>query len=260
MKRQEWMKELQVCYPRKVHYKMKLYPVINIKNGCCVRTRNGQYMGTEVYSHFPEKVAKSFENQGAQYLHVVDLDGALLGHSVNDDVIAEIAASVSIPVQVGDGIRSIKDIENKLRLGADRVVIGTKAVENPAFIKEAVSIFGTDKIVVSIDVKHGSVVMQGWEKVSTYNPVSFARKIKNMGVSTIIYTDILKEEMLQGPNVEFAKEIIEATGIKLIVSGGIASLKDLELISYGAVHGALLGTVLYENKFDLKSAIEMFNR
>lgn len=234
--------------------------MIDIKNGNCVRTRQGQYVDLEVYSHFPEKVAKNWELQGARYLHVIDLDAAMAGHSVNHEIIEEIISNVSIPVQVGGGIRTIKDIENKLRIGASRVIIGTKAATNPAFVKEAINIFGADKIVVSIDVKRGSVVMDGWQKVSSHSPVMLAKAVQEMGIKTIIYTDVLKDGMLQGPNLEFSKEMVKESKLDVIVSGGVSSLKDLELISENQVHGVLLGKALYENKIDLKNAIDMFDR
>lgn len=239
---------------------MKLFPVIDVKNGYCVRLRQGQFQDIEVYSHFPVKIAKNWEQLGASFIHIVDLDGALVGHSVNGDIIKEIVSAVSIPVQVGGGVRTIMDIENLLNLGVTRVVIGTKAVENPAFVREAINAFGVDKILVAIDAKNGMVAIEGWEKMSTYNAVSLAKKMKEYGVKTIVYTDILKDGMMQGPNVEHTKEMVESTGLDIIVSGGISSLKDLEMINEVKAYGALMGKALYENKLDLKNAIELFEK
>lgn len=237
---------------------MLIYPVIDIKNGLCVRTRKGQYDNLAIYSHFPEKVAKEWEDRGAKVLHIIDLDGAVVGHSVNDNVIANMIQSVNIPVQVGGGIRTIKDIEYTLSLGADKVVIGSKAAESPAFIKEAVSIFGPDKIVISIDAKDNMVMTDAWGKVSIYTTVSLARMMQEIGITTVVYTDVNRDGMLQGVNMEYAREMIDATDLNIIVSGGTASLKDIEVLQKIGAKGVILGKALYENKIDLKEAIEIF--
>lgn len=239
---------------------MQLYPAIDIRNGQCVRLRQGQFHDQEVYSNSPVKVAKQWENQGATFIHLVDLDGALHGHGVNEDVIKEIANSVSIPVQVGGGIRTIKDIENKINLGVNRVIIGTKAVENPAFIREAINTFGAERIVIGIDAKNGMVAIEGWEKVSNYNAVTLATEMKELGVKTIVYTDIAKDGMLQGPNVECTKEMVDVTGLDIIASGGVSSLKDLESVNQVHVHGAIIGKALYENRINLEEAIQLFEK
>jgi phosphoribosylformimino-5-aminoimidazole carboxamide ribotide isomerase len=239
---------------------MQLYPAIDIRNGQCVRLRQGQFHDQEIYSNSPVKIAKQWESQGATFIHLVDLDGALHGHGVNEDVIKDIANTVSIPVQVGGGIRTIKDIENKINLGVNRVIIGTKAVENPAFIKEAINMFGADRIVIGIDAKNGMVAIEGWEKVSNYNAVTLALNMKELGVKTIVYTDISKDGMLQGPNVECTKEMVDATGLDIIASGGVSSLKDLESVNQVRVHGAIIGKALYENRINLEEAIRLFEK
>lgn len=235
---------------------MKLFPAIDIKNGQCVRLKQGQFSDILVYSNTPLKIAKQWESNGASFIHIVDLDGALMGHSVNDDVIRMIVNEVKIPVQVGGGIRSIKDIENKLELGVSRIIIGTKAVENPAFIKEAINTFGAEKIVVGIDAKNGMVAIEGWEKVSNYHAVSLALDMKEAGVKTIVYTDIAKDGMLMGPNLEHTQEMVDTTGLNIIASGGISSMKDLERLQEINVYGAIIGKALYENRIDLQKAIE----
>lgn len=237
---------------------MQLYPAIDIRGGKCVRLRQGQFQNEDIYSSSPVEVAKKWESLGASFIHLVDLDGALNGHGVNEDVIKSIAAQVKIPVQVGGGIRSIKDIETKLNLGVDRVIIGTKAVENPGFVKEAISIFSSDRVVIGIDAKNGMVAIQGWEKVSDFNAVSLAVKMKELGVKTVIYTDIAKDGMLQGPNIEYTKEMVEKTGLNIIASGGVSSLKDLERVEQVGVHGAIIGKALYENRIDLDEAVRLF--
>lgn len=238
---------------------MILYPAIDIKNGQCVRLRQGQFHDVEVYSNTPKKIAALWESQGADYIHIVDLDGALVGHSVNDDAIREIVQNVHVKIQVGGGIRTIKDIDHKLSLGISRVIIGTKAVENPAFVKEAISQFGADAIVIGIDAKAGMVAIEGWEKVSNYNAVSLALQMKDMGVKNIVYTDIARDGMLQGPNIIHTKEMVDATGLNIIASGGMSSLKDLEMLEEVHVSGAIIGKALYEHKINLEEAISLFS-
>ena len=187
-----------------------------------------------------------------------DLDGALVGHSINEAVIKEIVDNVSIPIQLGGGIRSIKDIENKLNLGIDRVIIGTKAAVDPAFMKEAISTFGPERIIAGIDAKDGVVAVEGWERLSSFNAVALALEMKNAGVEMIIYTDIAKDGMLQGPNIHYTAEMVEETGLKFIASGGISSIKDLEILNEINVYGAIIGKALYEKKIDLVKAIDMF--
>ena len=237
---------------------MKLFPAIDIKNGQCVRLRQGQFHDVEVYSHIPAHIAETFEQQGASYIHIVDLDGALVGHSVNEEVIREIVSRVSIPVQVGGGIRTIKDIETKLNLGVDRVIIGTKAVENPQFIKEAITRFGADKIVVGIDAKNGMVATDGWEKLSNFNAVQLALQMKELGVQTIVYTDIAKDGMLQGPNIEHTEKMVKITGMNIIASGGVSSMKDLDDLNSIPVYGAIMGKAIYEKRIDLAEAVKKY--
>lgn len=237
---------------------MKLFPAIDIKNGQCVRLRQGSFRDVLVYSDIPLNVAKEWEASGTSFIHVVDLDGALVGQPVNDEVIREIVKSINIPIQLGGGIRSIKDIENKLNLGISRVIIGTKAASDPRFMKDAISIFGPERIVAGIDAKDGIVAVEGWEKLSNYNAVALAQEMKDAGVETIVYTDIAKDGMLQGPNINYTLEMVEATGLNIIASGGISSLKDLEILNENKVYGAIIGKALYENKIDLKQAVTMF--
>lgn len=237
---------------------MRLYPAIDIKNGQCVRLCQGQFAQAEIYSDKPAKVAKSFEEAGAEYIHLVDLDGALAGYSVNQETIREIVSAVSLPVQVGGGIRTIQDIEQKLALGVSRVIIGTVAVEEPKFVKEAIGYFGTERIVLGLDAKNGMVAIKGWEKISSCNAVSFAMEMKEAGIKTIIYTDISKDGMLQGPNLEHTMEMVRLTGLDIIASGGVSSLLDLEALSHIGVEGVIVGKAIYEKKFDLKDAVRKY--
>lgn len=239
---------------------MKLYPAIDIKNGQCVRLRQGKFDDVIIYSNNPVDIAKEWEACGASFIHLVDLDGALCGHAVNAEVIRKIASTVNIPVEVGGGIRNIKDIEDVLALGVSRVIIGTKAVENPNFIKEAVDKFDADKIVAGVDAKDGLVAIHGWEKVSNIKAVDLCMEMKKLGIKTIIYTDISKDGMLSGPNVYQTKLLSDQTGLDIIASGGVSGLKDLELVDEAGIHGAIIGKALYEKKIDLRQAVAMFER
>lgn len=237
---------------------MKLFPAIDVKNGHCVKIRQGQFHDTEVYSHTPAKIAKNFELQGASGINIVDLNGVFTGHLVNDSVIRDIVQSVSIPVQMGGGIRTIKDIEYALILGVEQVIIGTKAVENPAFVKDAVSIFGADKIIIAIDVINGMVAVDGWEKITTYNPVSFAKKMEKYGIQAVIYKEVNNGNNHHFVNADIIKELVSSTDLQVMVAGGINNLKHLEVLSQINVYGAILGKALYENKIELKNAIDLF--
>ena len=237
---------------------MKLYPAIDIKNGQCVRLQQGLFDATTVYSNEPFEVAKQFEEVGAKFLHIVDLDGALQGMGANDEALAQIIKNVTIPLEIGGGIRTMQDIEHRLNMGVTRVILGTKAVESPEFVKEAIGIFGADKIVIGIDAKDGMVAIKGWETISNIDAVTLALSMKDLGVKTIIYTDISKDGMLCGPNFVQTAKMVEATGLDIIASGGVSSMQDLEQLEKIGVEGAILGKAIYEKRVDLKEAVKRF--
>ena len=237
---------------------MRLYPAIDIKDGQCVRLKKGLFNEVTVYSDQPYKIAQQFEADGARFIHTVDLDGALRGHSVNAGTIRRIVESVSIPVQLGGGIRTLENIPEVLDLGIYRVIIGTKAVENPEFIRAAVERFGAQHIVVGVDARDGRVAVEGWEKLSDQTALNMALLMKEMGVQTIVYTDIAKDGMLSGPNVEQTRLLSEQTGIDIIASGGMSCMQDLENIDAAGIHGAIIGKALYEKKINLKEAVERY--
>ena len=237
---------------------MKLYPAIDIKNGQCVRLRQGVFDDTTVYANEPYQVAKEFEADGAKFLHIVDLDGALRGTGANDEALKKIVEHVSIPVEIGGGIRTMHDIEHRLSLGVTRVILGTKAVESPDFVKEAVDRFGADKIVVGIDAKDGMVAIKGWETISNVDAVSLALSMKDLGVKTIIYTDISKDGMLCGPNFVQTARMVEITGMDIVASGGVSCMNDLIQLEKIGVEGAILGKAIYEKRVDLKEAAARF--
>lgn len=237
---------------------MRLYPAIDIKEGRCVRLKQGLFDNVNVYSDKPWEIARQFERDGARFIHVVDLDGALKGRSVNADVIKKIASSVNIPVELGGGVRTADNIREVLDLGVYRVIIGTKAVENPDFIREAIDVFHSERIVVGVDAKEGLVAIEGWEKVSDKTALSMSLAMKDMGVGTIVYTDIARDGMLQGPNVEQTKLLSDRTGINIIASGGVSCMDDLRRIKEAGIHGAIIGKAIYEKRILLKEAVDEF--
>ena len=234
---------------------MRIYPAIDIKDGKCVRLFKGRFDDVTVYGDSPAEMAKKWEAQGGEFIHVVDLDGALKGHGVNAEKIKEICESVSVPVQTGGGIRTIEDIEAKLECGISRVIIGTKAVSDSEFVKEAVAKYG-DKIVIGIDAKDGMVAVEGWEKTSDFTAVEFAKKMVSLGVKTIVYTDIATDGTLAGSNVEAMREMADAVDADIIASGGIGSLDDILSLKDTGVEGVIVGKALYTNRVDLKEAVE----
>lgn len=229
---------------------MLIYPAIDIKNGKCVMLTQGKFDKEKIYYDNPEEVAKIWEEKGAKILHIVDLDGALEGESRNFETIKKIIEAVKIPIQLGGGIRSLETIKTLIDIGVNRVIIGTKAVQDEEMLKEAVEIY-KEKIVVAIDAKDGYVAVDGWTKTSTVDALEFAKKIGSIGAKTIIYTDIARDGMLKGPNFEAIKKMNESVVIDVIASGGVSSEEDLKKLQEIGVAGAIVGKALYEGKIDL---------
>lgn len=233
---------------------MMIYPAIDIKDGQCVRLFKGQFSDVTVYGDSPAEMAKKWESLGGEYIHVVDLDGALKGHGVNAEKIKEICNSVNVPVQTGGGIRTMEDIEAKLECGIDRVIIGTKAVADSDFVKRAVDKYG-QKIVIGIDAKDGMVAIEGWEKTSDFTAVEFAKKMVSIGVQTIVYTDIATDGTLAGPNVDAMAEMTKAVDADIIASGGIGSLEHIKSLVPTGVEGVIVGKALYTGKVNLTETV-----
>lgn len=237
---------------------MQLYPAIDLKNGQCVRLKQGEFKEITVYSDKPEEIAALWQEQGATYLHLVDLDGALAGHSVNEEVIRKIVNTVSIPVEIGGGIRSEEAIASMLSLGVARVIIGTKAVKQPEFIRDMIEKFGADRIVLGVDAKDGMVAVEGWETVSEITASDLCSRMKEYGIRHIVYTDISRDGMLIGPNVAYTKKLTDETGLDVIASGGMSSMEDLRQLYEAGVQGAIIGKALYEKRIDLSEAVKTF--
>ncbi len=239
---------------------MQLYPAIDMKGGKCVRLTQGLFDNVKVYSDTPADMAKLWVSQGAGFLHIVDLDGALAGRSVNEEAIRRIVKSVDVPIQLGGGIRSAGAVEYMLNLGITRCIIGTRAVERPEFIGELIERFGADHIVVGVDAKNGMVAVEGWEKVSDLSALDLCMKMKGFGAEHIVYTDISRDGTLTGPNVEYTKELTEHTGLDIIASGGVSGMDDLVRLEACGIRGAIIGKALYENRINLAEAVAWFER
>lgn len=238
---------------------MQIYPAIDIKNGQCVRLKQGKFDNVTVFNENPKDAAKKWIDYGASYIHIVDLDGARYGKSFTNEIIKDIINKYNIKIQTGGGIRTIKDIEEKINAGVSRVIIGTASIKNPELVKEAVKVF-KDKIAVGVDAKNGMVAIDGWENISDIKAIDLCLKMKSYGVKTIIYTDISKDGMMSGPNVEATQEIIEKTGMEIIASGGISNIKDIESIKNINAQGVIIGKALYNGAINLKDIIDIFEK
>lgn len=237
---------------------MIIFPAIDLKEGQCVRLVQGRREDKTVYSNSPGEMARSFEQQGAQYLHVVDLDGAFEGEPRNLQAIAEIAAAIKIPFQVGGGLRTRADVARLLELGASRVIIGTRAVHNPLFMQELLQEYGPERILLGIDAHDGMVAMEGWLEKSTLDAFKFGQTMGHLGVKTAVYTDIARDGLLQGPNLPAIEQMVRSSGLNIIASGGVSTVENItalkELEPQGLV-GAIVGKALYEGKISLAVAL-----
>ncbi len=238
---------------------MLIIPAIDLRNGKVVRLFQGKFNQEKIYSSDPVKVAKHWAKQGAKFLHIVDLDGASSGSLKNLEVLKKIITQVGVPLEFGGGVRSIETISELLELGVERVVLGTRAANDAQFLKKAWKKFG-EEIIVSIDAKEGKVLTQGWNKSSSKTTLDFAEELKEVGFKQVIYTDISKDGALVGPNILGIKELIRKTGLDVIASGGVASLKDLiklNSLAKKGVSGVIVGKALYEGKFTLAEALKL---
>ncbi|MCI8804979.1 MAG: 1-(5-phosphoribosyl)-5-[(5-phosphoribosylamino)methylideneamino]imidazole-4-carboxamide isomerase [Clostridiales bacterium] len=238
---------------------MRIYPAIDIKDGKAVRLVQGKFDEVTVFNDNPAEAAKAWAEAGANYIHIVDLDGARYGKSFIIDILKEISSKYNIPVQTGGGVRTIEDIRERIESGAARVIIGTAAVENPQLVREAIKLYG-DKIAVGVDAKNGMVAIKGWEEVSDVSAVDLCLEMKKLGVKTIIYTDISKDGMMCGPNIEATKELIEKTGMEIIASGGVSKIDDLENVFKINAQGVIIGKALYNGAINLSDAIDKFEK
>ena len=235
---------------------MIIFPAIDIKDGNCVRLRQGRFDEKDIYFDNPVEVAVKWEEKGAEFIHIVDLDGAKDGKSKNYSIIEEIAKTVKIPIQVGGGIRNEDAIKNLLDAGVNRVILGTAAVNDESFLKKMVEKY-KEKIVVSVDAKEGIVAVDGWINLSTVKSTDFIENLQKIGVKTIVYTDIAKDGMMQGPNFEIYEEVEKTSDIDVIASGGVSTIDDVKRLKEIDVYGAIIGKALYIEEIKLEDALEV---
>ena len=238
---------------------MIIFPAIDLRGGKCVRLFKGDFSRETIFSDNPSAVAVKWEEMGAQYLHVVDLDGALQGETKNREAIRSILGAVHIPMELGGGLRSLESIERALTGGIQRVILGSAAVENPSLVQEACHRFG-DRIVVAIDARDGIVATQGWESSGNVSALDFAQQMADYGVKTVIYTDISRDGTLSGLNLEGAIELSKVSGLRVVASGGVRSLEDIRAVKAhetDGIEGVIVGQAIYSGRLDLKKALRI---
>lgn len=233
---------------------MQIFPATDILGGKVVRLTKGDYNQVKIYADSPAEMALEFMKDGATNLHMVDLDGAKDGAPVNFEAIREAAKIDGLFIEVGGGIRNMQRIEDYLNLGVKRVILGTAAVRNYPFVEEAVKEFG-NAVAVGVDAKEGFVAVSGWQETTTVNSVEFCKKLRDTGVSTVIYTDISKDGMLSGTNLEIYKELSGIKGLDIVASGGITFVSEIETLTEMGIYGAIVGKAVYEGKLTLKDAL-----
>ena len=234
---------------------MNIFPAIDLVGGKAVRLFKGDYAQMTVYHENPLEVARSFETAGAKYIHLVDLEGAKSGVPANLPTIEKIVQNTNLFVEVGGGIRNMEIAEAYLSIGVDRVILGTAAVTDEAFLKAALEKYGK-KIAVGVDLKDGFVAIKGWTEKSTQTAEEFFRKMEALGVSTVICTDISRDGAMQGTNRALYKELSEKYPIALIASGGVSDMEDIRALTAMGIHGAIVGKAYYIGAIDLKQAVE----
>ncbi|MGO4901760.1 1-(5-phosphoribosyl)-5-[(5-phosphoribosylamino)methylideneamino]imidazole-4-carboxamide isomerase [Bacillus sp. GM2] len=235
-----------------------VYPAIDMRNGKCVRLIQGDYEKETIYGHSPLDMASRFAEAGADWIHLVDLDGAREGKKVNDSHVISIADELNVKVQIGGGIRTEKDVYDYLSQGVERVILGSSAVSNPEFVKNMLKAYGRH-IAIGLDARDGFVSTEGWLETSSVRAEELGRELANEGAEVFIFTDIATDGMLSGPNISSTVELARATGKQVIASGGVSSLDDLEALASRTaegVSGAIVGKALYTNQFTVAEALE----
>jgi phosphoribosylformimino-5-aminoimidazole carboxamide ribotide isomerase len=243
---------------------LTLYPAIDLKGGVCVRLRRGDMDDATIYEQDPARQARAFQDAGSQWLHVVDLDGAFAGKPVNRDAVAAILAAATVPVQLGGGIRDMAAIESWLAAGVTRVILGSAAVKNPILVHQAAKTF-PGRVAIGIDARDGFVATEGWADTSTLSAPDLARRFADAGVAAIIYTDIARDGMLEGLNLDQTVSLAAQIPIPVIASGGVAGLEDLRALRDAAesapgLEGVIIGRALYDGRIDMASALAILRR
>lgn len=234
---------------------MEIWPAIDLRGGKCVRLQQGDYDRETVFAEEPARMAEQWVSEGAEYLHLVDLDGARDGKVINRDAIGGILQAVSIPCELGGGIRDRETIAAWLELGLQRVVVGTKAVEDEKWFRDMAAAF-PNQLVLGIDARNGHVATDGWLKTSEMKAVEFAQAFDSLPLAAIVYTDIAKDGMLAGPNLPAMAEMKSATNLPVVASGGITSIDDVAQLAKIGMDGAIIGRALYEGRLQLSDALQ----
>ena len=235
---------------------MLLFPAIDLYEGKAVRLYKGDYNQLTVYNDNPAEVGKDFAAAGAKHIHIVDLEGAKSGTTPNLATVVRIKQESGLFCEIGGGVRNMKVVKAYMDAGMDRVILGTAAVENPDFVREAVAAYG-EKIAVGVDLKDGYVAVKGWTEKSTLDAVTFCTQMRDMGVKTLIVTDISKDGAMQGTNHELYRELSEKFEMNIIASGGVSDLEDVKILAAMDIHGAIIGKAYYTGAIDLAEAIEV---
>ncbi|WP_080875414.1 1-(5-phosphoribosyl)-5-[(5-phosphoribosylamino)methylideneamino]imidazole-4-carboxamide isomerase [Oceanobacillus timonensis] len=237
---------------------MIIFPAIDVKDGNCVRLKQGDYNQQTTYNDSPVETAIKWQEAGGTFLHMVDLDGAKTGEAKNQEVILQAIQALSIPVEVGGGIRSLDTIKEYVDGGAARVILGTSAITDWAMLSEAIRLYG-DKIAVSLDARNGYIATDGWTKNSDKKAADLAKELEAAGLTTIVYTDILKDGMLRGPNLEELQAMQEATNMNIIASGGVSRKEDVTNLQELDLYGAIIGKALYDGSLQLEDVLKEDN-
>ncbi len=237
---------------------MKIFPAIDLYNGKAVRLYKGDYSQMTVYSENPIEIALDFKKQGAKYLHVVDLEGAKTGDTPNIETIKKLVESADMFIEVGGGIRSMEVAQKYLSIGVNRVILGTSAVTDREFLKEAISCY-KEKIAVGVDIKDGFVAIKGWTEKSELKAFDFLKELQDLGVKTVICTDISKDGAMQGANYELYKKLSEELSMDFIASGGVSDIEGVKILSKNNLYGAIIGKAYYTGAISLREAIEVAN-
>lgn len=235
---------------------MNIFPAIDLYDKKAVRLYKGNYNEMTVYSDNPIEIAYDFEKNGAKFIHMVDLEGAKNGTTPNIEIVKEVATKTSLFVEIGGGIRNLETVEKYLNAGVSRVILGTSAVTDEDFLKEAISKYG-DKIAVGADVKDGYIAIKGWIEKSEYSLDEFLSKMQKLGVKTIICTDISKDGAMRGTNLELYKELSQKYSLDIVASGGVSTIDDIKALRKMNLYGAIIGKAYYTGAIDLKEAIEV---
>ena len=235
---------------------MLIFPAIDLYEKKAVRLYKGDYDNMTVYSNNPLEIAKDFEAQGAKFLHMVDLEGAKNGDTPNLETVEKIVKNTDLFCELGGGIRTMDVIDKYIGIGVDRVILGTAAVEDEAFVKAATDKYG-DKIAVGVDIRDGFVAIKGWTQLSEFTCFDFCEKMQGLGVKTLICTDISKDGAMQGTNIELYRELSERFDIQIIASGGVSSMDDVKRLAAMDIYGAIVGKAYYTKAISLKEAIEV---